>query len=139
MTGQSDQPDLGAALAQLLPRLAALEEPFLRAAGVSMWEYTILSGLVSDDAVSQVELSTRTRRDPTRLGRHLEDLESRGLVVRERSTDQRQRTVSLTKTGRSTYARLKKQIRAAEDELLAAHLSAAEAKRFREALAKLLS
>ena len=139
MTGQSHQPDLGAALAQLLPRLAALEEPFLREAGVSMWEYAILTALASGDAVSQVELSARTRRDPTRLGRHLEDLEGRGLVVRERSADQRQRTVNLTKTGRSRYSRLKKQIRAAEDELLAAHLSAAEAKRFRETLAKLLS
>ena len=98
-----------------------------------------LTALASGDAVSQVELSARTRRDPTRLGRHLEDLEGRGLVVRERSADQRQRTVNLTKTGRSRYSRLKKQIRAAEDELLAAHLSAAEAKQFRETLAKLLS
>lgn len=70
--------DLGALTARVLPALAALEEPILRKAGISMWEYAIASELARNDGVSQAELSRRTRRDPTRLGRHLDDLSARG-------------------------------------------------------------
>ena len=93
MTGSrnapGDEPDLAALIFRVLPRLGALEEPVLRDAGLSMWEYAILTEVASGAAVSQKELSRRTRRDPTRLGRHLDELVSRGLVGRERSQDQR--------------------------------------------------
>ncbi|PFG65820.1 DNA-binding MarR family transcriptional regulator [Propionibacteriaceae bacterium ES.041] len=132
-----DDPDLGALLAALFPRLIAMEEPILAAAGLSMWEYTIATELAAAEALSQVELSRRTRRDPTRLGKHLDELESRGLVSRERSADQRQRTVRLTRAGDKAYATAKRRIRAAEDELLAAELSAADVRRLRQLLTRL--
>lgn len=135
----ADEPDLGALLARLLPRLAALEAPILQAEGLSMWEYAIVTELASGDAVSQVELSARTRRDPTRLGRHLDDLADRGIVVRERSADGRQRTVRLTKQGRAAYSRVKQAIRQIEDDLLTASLSAADARRLRQILARLVA
>ncbi|WP_258725936.1 MarR family winged helix-turn-helix transcriptional regulator [Cellulomonas sp. NS3] len=133
----ADEPDLGALLAQLFPRLAALEEPILRDAGLSMWEYTILSALASDDVVSQVELSQRTRRDPTRLGRHLDELASRGLLTRERASDQRQLAVRLTPAGRSLHGTVKRAVRSVEDELLHSVLSRADAARLRLVLARL--
>ncbi|WP_454295301.1 MarR family winged helix-turn-helix transcriptional regulator [Salana multivorans] len=132
-----DEPDLGALLARVFPRLAALEEPILREAGLLMWEYAIISALASNEVVSQVELSRLTRRDPTRLGRHLDDLASRGLVVRERASDQRQLSVRLTSSGRSVYAEVKRSVRVVEDELLHSAFSGRDAARLRQLLARL--
>ena len=133
-TPPHDEPDLAALIARLFPRLMALEEPILAEAGVSMWEYAILTELTQETAVSQVELSRRTGRDTTRLGKHVSDLVARGLVVRERSNDGRQRTVRLTHGGRSVQSRAKAAIRAAEDALLGESLSPAEASELRRLL-----
>ncbi|MGX1812165.1 MarR family winged helix-turn-helix transcriptional regulator [Nocardia sp. NPDC055321] len=122
---------------RVLPRLAALEEPILRDAGLSMWEYAIMSELASAEVVSQVELSRRTRRDPTRLGKHLDALSTRGLVVRARASDQRQRTVGLTDDGRTLYAKVKNQVRGAEDQFLHTILDADRATDLRGLLGKL--
>ncbi|WP_327145295.1 MarR family winged helix-turn-helix transcriptional regulator [Nocardia sp. NBC_01327] len=132
-----EEPDLAALMFRVLPQLAAKEEPLLREAGLSMWEYAIMSELVSTRVVSQVELSRRTRRDPTRLGRHLDELATRGLVVRARAQDQRQRTVGLTDSGRTLYTTVKKRVRDAEDELLHTTLATADATFFRQLLARL--
>ncbi|ONM49901.1 hypothetical protein B0T44_05680 [Nocardia donostiensis] len=132
-----DEQDLGALMARVLPRLAALEEPILREAGLSMWEYTIVTELASADVVSQVELSRRTRRDPTRLGKNLDDLTARKLVARARASDQRQRTVRLTSSGHTLYMKVKKRVRAVEDDFLHSTLSEREAASFRHLLARL--
>lgn len=131
-------PDLAEAVGVLGHRLLALEEPILRDAGVSMWEYAILTTLLRGGAVSQVELSRRTGRDTTRLGKHLGDLEARGLVAREQADDARRRTVTATAEGAAVQARAQQRIRAAEDELLAARLSGEEAATLRRLLARLL-
>ena len=130
-------PDLAALLARLFPRLMALEEPILAAAGVTMWESAILSDLVADTALSQVELSRRTGRDTTRLGKHLIALSERGLLERDRANDGRQRTVRLTGEGRTLQATAKRAIRSAEDGLLAASLSPTEASELRRMLTAL--
>lgn len=132
-----DEPDLGALMARVLPHLAALEEPILREAGLSMWEYAIVTELASEPVVSQAELSRRTRRDPTRLGRHLDDLASRGIITRERSSDQRQRTVRLTREGHRLYVKVKKSVRTVEDEFLHARFSSTDAARLRQLLRRL--
>lgn len=134
-----DEPDLGALMARVLPHLAALEEPILRDAGLSMWEYAIVTELATKPVVSQAELSRRTRRDRTRLGGHLDDLASRGLIARERSSDQRQRAVRLTREGRALYEKVKMSIRAVEDEFLHSVLSSEEAARLRHLLARLVA
>ncbi|CAM3689816.1 MarR family winged helix-turn-helix transcriptional regulator [Tsukamurella ocularis] len=131
------EPDLAEAIGTLGRRLLALEEPILHEAGVSMWEYAILTTLLRGGAVSQVELSQRTGRDTTRLGRHLGELESRGLVTREQADDARRRTVAATAEGAAAQAGVQRRIRAAEDELLAARLSADEAATLRRLLARL--
>ncbi|WP_207782392.1 MarR family winged helix-turn-helix transcriptional regulator [Phytoactinopolyspora limicola] len=133
----AEEPDLAALLARLFPKLVALEEPILREAGLSMWEYAIVTKLASTEAIPQVELSRRTNRDPTRLGRHLDDLAARGLIVRARGNDQRQRTVRLTSSGHSVYTKAKRAIRAVEDELLHSTLSTSDAAQLRHLLAQL--
>jgi DNA-binding MarR family transcriptional regulator len=132
-----DEPDLGALMARVLPHLAALEEPILREAGLSMWEYAIVTELASNPVVSQAELSRRTRRDRTRLGRHLDDLASREIITRERSSDQRQRAVRLTSKGRTLYEKVKKSIRTVEDEFLHSTLSSKDAAQLRHLLRRL--
>lgn len=129
--------DLGALMARVLPRLAALEEPILREAGLSMWEYAIVTELASNPVVSQAELSRRTRRDRTRLGGHLDDLASRGIITREPSSDQRQRAVRLTREGQTLYEKVHESIRTAEDEFLHAALSSSDATRLRRLLWRL--
>lgn len=131
------EPDLAALMSRVFPQLAALEEPILQTAGLSMWEYAIISELATRTAMSQVELSRRTRRDPTRLGHHLDALCSRDVVIRERSTDQRQHTVRLTPNGRAEHDRVKRAIRAVEDEFLHAVLSTADAVKLRSLLSRL--
>lgn len=141
MTGSENpvrgEADLAALMFRVLPRLAALEEPYLRDAGLSMWEYAILTEVASSAAMSQVELSRRTRRDPTRLGRHLDELVSKGLVVRERSRDQRQRTVGITSSGQVLLDEVRSRIRAAEDGLLHSALAESESAVLRQFLARL--
>ena len=132
-----DEPDLGALMARVLPHLAALEEPILREAGLSMWEYAIVTELASNPVVSQAELSRRTHRDRTRLGRHLDDLASRGIITRERSSDQRQRAVRLTRKGHTLYEKVKKSVRAVEDEFLHLTLSSRDAAHLRHLLRRL--
>ncbi len=131
-------PDLAEAIGTLGRRLLALEEPILRDEGVSMWEYAILTTLLRGGAISQVELSQRTGRDTTRLGKHLGELESRGLVARKQADDARRLTVAATVEGGETQARTQERIRAAEDALLTARLSADEAATLRRLLLRLL-
>lgn len=133
-----DEPDLAAMMARLLPRLAEIEGPILAEAGLSMWEYVVLAALAPREVVSQVELSRRSRRDPTRLGKHLDDLAARGLIMRERAVDQRQRVVRLTPEGRAAYEKAKRGIRIAEDEFVRSLLPAEEAARLRRMLVRLV-
>lgn len=129
--------DLAAVMFRILPRLGALEEPLLREAGLSMWEYAILTEVASGAAVSQRELSRRTRRDPTRLGRHLDELVNRELVSRDRSQDQRQRTVAITDIGQALLDGVRGNIREIEDELLHTALTESDARNLRRLLDRL--
>lgn len=133
----TDAPDLAALLARLLPRLAELEEPILRAAGLSMWEYAIVTELADGEAMSQAELSRRVQRDPTRLGRHLEDLEARDVILREPAEDRRQRSVRLTPAGLSAFRGAKDAIRQAEEALLAEAFTPGQAASLRSQLERL--
>ncbi|MDJ0363286.1 MarR family winged helix-turn-helix transcriptional regulator [Rhodococcus sp. H29-C3] len=140
MTGGGNQqrlePDLAALIFQVVPRLGALEEPILSEAGLSMWEYAILTEVAGGTAMSQKELSGRTNRDPTRLGRHLNDLSARGLIARERAPDQRQRAINITPSGQAVLDTVRRRVRTVEDDLLHNALST-DAATFRDLLARL--
>ncbi|NDZ97383.1 MarR family transcriptional regulator [Streptomyces sp. SID6673] len=118
MTGDDRGMDLGAAAGALARAMVAAETPILDEEGLSMWEYVVLDALADATAISQADLSQRTRRDPTRLGHLLDALSDRGLVDRARSTDRRRVTVSMTLAGQQAHARVKRQIRAMEESFL---------------------
>ena len=132
-----EEADLAALLARVFPRLGELEAPILEAAGLSMWEYAIMTELASADAISQSELSQRVRRDPTRLGRHLDALQERDLVSRTPAEDKRQRTVSLTAAGAAVFRQAKREIRRVESALLEQACTPAEAASLRSQLERL--
>jgi DNA-binding MarR family transcriptional regulator len=116
-----DRPDLGALAARLVREIIRREQPIFDRAGLAMWDYIVLTALDTTDASSQAELSASTGRDKTRLIGHLDLLEDRGLLTRSVDpVDRRNRIVAITAAGRRLLRRVRAQIRAAEDDLLAA-------------------
>ena len=138
MGGEPDA-DLGVLATLLARRLVAEEEPILREAGVAMWEYIVLDRLSLGPATSQAELAARTRRDSTRLIRHLDALQERGLIERSAATpDRRHNRIALTEAGRVLHARVKEEIRAMEERMLSA-LPVARRAALRDDLARLVA
>jgi DNA-binding MarR family transcriptional regulator len=112
--------DLGALLYALTRAVVAAEEPVLRAHGVEMWDYVILTRLASGAAPTQATLAAAVGRDKTRLIPLLDGLEARGLLRRTPDPDDRRnRIVALTPEGQALFARCRDGIRAMEDDLLA--------------------
>ena len=130
--------DLGAVLSRRLEVIVEREAPILSARELTMWEYVILVSIADEPGLSQNDLARKSRRDPTRLIRHLDELADRGLVVREVDpTDRRRRVVSLTDSGSALVRATQEDIRAMEAKLLQA-LPPAEQDRLRRSLAKAL-
>ncbi|SNT40471.1 MarR family winged helix-turn-helix transcriptional regulator [Rhodococcoides kyotonense] len=135
---REESEELGALLSQLLSLVVEREAPILEAHGVTMWEYVILSRLWGEPGLTQKELATRTRRDPTRLIGHLDALGDRQLIVRVvDEADRRRRMVELTDEGRTLVRAARRDIRKMEGDLLGA-LPADEQNTLRDALALVL-
>lgn len=131
--------DLGAVLAQLLEVIVEREAPILSAHGLTMWEYVVLVSIADEPGLSQNDLARKSRRDSTRLIRHLDDLADRGLIVRDIDpTDRRRRVVSLTDSGTTLLHATQNDIRAMEAKLLHA-LPPAEQDRLRRSLTEALT
>ena len=116
-----DRPDLGKLTADLVREIIRRETPILERAGLEMWDYVILVALSGGDAATQRDLSAASGRDKTRLIGNLDRLEDRELVARTPDpADRRNKVVSLTPAGRRLLARCRTEIRAMEEDLLAA-------------------
>lgn len=114
-----DRPELGALFGALVRELVNREQPILDKAGLSMWEYVIISTIARSDGLRQKELARRSGRDETRLIAHLDELADRGLVRRETDPDDRRaKIVTLTGAGRRVYRSCRTGIAAMEEELL---------------------
>lgn len=119
MTGQRH--DLGASFVRLARAMIDAETPILRAHGIEMWDYAVLSALESAAAPTQSELATAVRRDKTRLIPILDRLEDRRLLSRTPDpADRRNRVVALTDDGRAVLDACRTDIRAMEKDFLAA-------------------
>jgi len=121
-----EREDLGALFARITRRLIAAERPLLKAHGLSMWGYIVLSRLSRRPAATQLALAQAIGYDKTRLIALLDELERDGLIAREPDpADRRAHTVRLTPAGEARHASAQADIRTMEAELLG-HLSAAE-------------
>lgn len=130
--------DLGAVLSRLLEVVVEREAPILSARELTMWEYVVLVSIADEPGLSQNDLARKSRRDPTRLIRHLDELAERGLIVRDVDpTDRRRRVVSLTDSGSALVRATQEDIRAMETTLLRA-LPPAEQDRLRRSLTEAL-
>ncbi|GIF18024.1 DNA-binding MarR family transcriptional regulator [Actinoplanes tereljensis] len=118
----SERPDLGAMVMRLGRRLIAMEEPILERHGVSMWAYVVLTALSGSEGPTrtQAALAQSIGADKTRLIPILDDLQKRGLIEREPDpADRRARLLALTEEGKEKQRAIQKEIRTAENDLLA--------------------
>jgi DNA-binding MarR family transcriptional regulator len=112
--------DLGAMVLRLGRRLIAMEQPILARHEITMWAYIVLSALRDRAMRTQAALAAGIGADKTRLIPVLDDLQRRGLLVREPDpADRRVRLLSLTPAGRRLQRAVQADIRVAEEHLLA--------------------
>jgi len=137
-TRTPDRRELGDLFTRLSRAMIAVEQPILDSQGLSMWGYAVLTELARGPAATQLDLARETGADKTRLIGHLDRLEADGLVRREPDpADRRAHRVVLTREGRRRFDAAAAEIRAAEEELLAA-LPATQRRALEHGLPRLL-
>jgi DNA-binding MarR family transcriptional regulator len=115
-----DRRDLAAMLAPLARTLAGREEPALRAHGISMWGYVVLTALAEQPVRTQTALAQAINADKSRIIGVLDHLQERGLISRRPDTsDRRVHLLSLTAAGEGLRRSVQAAIRASEEEVLA--------------------
>ncbi len=101
--------------------LVSAELPVLERNGLTMWAYGVLLGLELEPVYTQAALAKAIGADKTRIIGVLDDLQRRGLIERAPDpADRRVNLVSLTEEGKTVRDRAQREIRAREDETLAA-------------------
>jgi len=116
-----DRRDLAAMLAPLARTLVAREEPALRAHGISMWGYVVLTALAEQPVRTQAALAQAINADKSRIIGVLDHLQERGLISRRPDTsDRRVHLLSLTAAGDGLRRSVQAAIRASEEEVLGA-------------------
>ena len=129
---------LGTELSFLLARANALSlaagNAAMAASGLRARSYSILSLAVDGSRPSQRDLADFLRLDPSQIVALVDDLQARGLVVRETDpADRRANVVVATSVGRDVYERAHTQARAAEEKVFGS-LTADERERMTELL-----
>src|ERR1700746_2512256 len=75
--------DLAAMAVPLARALVAAEEPILRAHGISMWGYIVLTALAEQPVRTQAALAQAIGADKSRIIADLDELQERGLIQRQ--------------------------------------------------------
>ena len=115
-----DRRDLAAMFVPLARALIAREEPVLRAHGISMWAYVVLTGLAEHPVRTQAALAQAINADKSRIIGVLDDLQRRGLIQRQADeADRRVHLLSLTPAGDRLRQAVEAGIRRGEEEVLA--------------------
>jgi DNA-binding MarR family transcriptional regulator len=114
-----DRRDLAAMFMPLARALVAREEPTLRAHGISMWDYIVLTALAEQPVRTQAALAQAINADKSRIIGVLDDLEQRDLITRQPdASDRRVHLLSLTPAGDRLRRSVEAAIRASEEEVL---------------------
>jgi DNA-binding MarR family transcriptional regulator len=89
-------------LAQLTRETVAAEQPVLRAHGLTMWAYIVLSALDQSAIRTQATLAESIGADKTRIIAVLDELQKHGYIKRIPDPDDRRaRLLEITESGRS--------------------------------------
>ena len=124
-------------IAPLQRALIAAELPVLRAHGLSMWGYVVLSALDGQTVRTQAALAEFIGADKSRIIGVLDELEDGGLLQRTRDpVDRRARLLAVTDEGRRKRRAVQVDIQRKEERLLG-HLPLADREAFLRALATL--
>ncbi|WP_308285667.1 MarR family winged helix-turn-helix transcriptional regulator [Actinoplanes hulinensis] len=133
------RPDLAAMIGPLGRELIALEQPTLRAHGLTMWAYAVLLHLGPEPVRTQAALAEAIGADKTRIIGVLDDLAARGLISRQADPgDRRVRLLAITEEGRQRRDAAQAEIQRAEEEVLG-RLTPPERETFLAVLRKLSS
>lgn len=112
--------DLAAMIVPLGRALMSAELPVLRAHDVSMWGYSVLIALDDEPLRTQAALAESIGADKTRIIGVLDDLQGKGLILREPDpADRRARLLSITPEGRRVRESVQAAIQEGEERLLA--------------------
>jgi MarR family transcriptional regulator, organic hydroperoxide resistance regulator len=115
-----DRRDLAAMFAPLARTLVTREEPALRAHGISMWGYVVLTALAEQPVRTQAALAQAISADKSRIIGVLDELQERGLISRRPDTsDRRVHLLSLTPAGERLRGAVQAASRESEEEVLA--------------------
>jgi DNA-binding MarR family transcriptional regulator len=115
-----DRRDLAAMFVPLARALVAREEPALRAHGISMWAYIVLTALAEQPVRTQAALAQAINADKSRIIGVLDDLQKRDLITRQPdASDRRVHLLSLTPAGDRLRRSVQAAIRASEEQVLA--------------------
>ena len=110
--------DLLAALAPLTRALRRIEDDAAAAAGITMWQYAILSVVSDAPGLNQGEVATRLGYSKNRIVADLDLLEERKLLTRTPGPDRRANVLRTTAAGRRLSQHVRTAIRRGEDKLL---------------------
>jgi len=110
--------DLLAALAPLTRALRRVEDDAAAAAGITMWQYAILSVVAEVPGLNQGEVATRLGYSKNRIVADLDLLEERELLTRTPGADRRANVLRVTPAGRRLRRHVRTAIRRGEDQLL---------------------
>ncbi|NNH68475.1 MarR family transcriptional regulator [Nocardia uniformis] len=134
---EAKRPDLAAMVAPLGRILMQAELPVLERNGLTMWGYSVLLGLGDEPVYTQAALAKKIHADKTRIIGVLDELQQRGLILRDPDpADRRARLISLTPAGRTVRDRTQREIQEQEDQLLS-QLPTADRKAFLRSLQRL--
>ena len=97
-----------------------MEDAAAARAGLTMWQYAILSVVAQAPGLNQGEVATRLGYSPNRIIADLDLLEQRKFLNRTPGPDRRSNVLATTAAGARVMRRVQSGIHRGEDDLLAA-------------------
>jgi DNA-binding MarR family transcriptional regulator len=113
-----DRRDLLAVLAPLTRALRRVEDVAAAGAGITMWQYAILSVVADTTGLNQAQVATRLGYSKNRIVADLDLLEGRQLLVRRPGPDRRANVLAPTAAGLRLMNEVKAEVHDGEDRLL---------------------
>jgi DNA-binding MarR family transcriptional regulator len=104
-------------LRKLARRLTQRYDDFLAPTGLRLTQFSLLAHLVHGGVATMSALAERLEMDRTTLTRNLKPLADAGLVALEPGRDARERVVSISEQGRTTWRAAREQWRRAQHEV----------------------
>ena len=116
--GAALEDDLSFLLARANALSLAAGNAAMAAHGLKVRSYSVLALAAGEVRPSQRELAEFLRLDPSQVVALVDELQARGLVIREADpADRRANAVTATEEGRAVFARAESSARAAEEAL----------------------